>query len=304
MKQKITGIIPAMVTPFNEKEEVDLARVRKVARFLKEEGADALYVTGSTGEAFVMSPEERMQVVEAVAEELNGEMPFMVHVGAISSKITKDLARHAQTYGAAAVASVPPFYWKFSEDAIVRYYEELADAVEIPTYIYNIGLAGMMSFETVCRLAKIPGIEGIKYTAHTMYEILRMREAFGPDFAIYFGCDEMAMSGFAYGADGAVGTYYNVMPDLFQELFHAYQARDLHQLQEKQYLANQVIMTALQYEMIPVVKLMMSWMGVDAGIARGPFIHYTQEQEKAIRQAFAALKDLPGADTVKFLREV
>ncbi len=301
---KITGVIPAMVTCFNEREELDEKRLRRVIRFLKEEKADGLYLTGSTGEGFVMTPEERKQVVEITADELNGEIPFIVHVGAIGTKVTCDLARHAEKCGAAAVSSVPPFYWKFSEDSIVRYYTELADSVSVPTIIYNIALAGVMNFDTIRRLASVPGVKGIKYTAPTQFDILRMRQELDPEFIIYSGSDEMAMSGLSYGADGIIGTFYNVLLDLYKDLYQAFLDKDMDRLHEKQSIANRVIMTTLQHDMIPTVKLMMKWMGIDAGIARSPFTCYSQEVEQKIRQEFAGIKAMPGADKVKFLQEV
>ena len=301
---KIKGIIPAMVTPFDEKENLDEQRTRAIVRFLKEEKVDGLYLTGSTGESFVMTPDERKALVEIVAEEAGGELPFIVHVGAIGTKVTIDLARHAEACGATAVSSVPPFYWKFSEKSIVRYYEELADAVRIPTLMYNIALAGIMNYSTIRRISQIPNIKGIKYTAQTQFEMMRMREEFGEDFIIYSGTDEMAMSGLSFGADGMIGTFFNVLPDLFQALYQASLKKDLAAMQEMQSLANAVIFTTLEQDMIPTVKRMMSWIGVDAGYARSPFTRYSAEEEAAIRATYLKLKELPGADQVRFLREI
>ena len=300
----IRGVLPAMVTPFDEREQPDEARARNVARFLKEQGVAGLYLTGSTGEGFVQSPEERKAFVEIVADELKGELPFIVHVGAIGTKISIDLARHAEKAGAAAVSSVPPFYWKFGEANIIKYYTELAGSVGIPTIIYNIALAGVMNFDTILKLTRIPGVEGIKYTAPTQFEMMRLRQETDEGFEIFSGSDEMAMSGLSFGADGIIGTFYNVMPDLFTELYRAWEQKDLLKMQAKQKLANEIIMTTLKHDMIPTVKMMMRWMGVDAGIARSPFTRYTEAEEAAIREEYKAFKDRPGADAVQFLRKV
>src|SRR5436305_520632 len=109
--KSITGVIPAMVTPFDENEELDEGRLRAVIRFLIGRKVEGLYITGSTGESFLMSPEERKRVVEVTVDEVKGRIPVMAHIGAISTHLSIDLAQHAEKAGVDAISSVPPFYW-------------------------------------------------------------------------------------------------------------------------------------------------------------------------------------------------
>ena len=301
MMQKITGVIPAMVTPFDKEGNIDGQAIRQIVGFLKDQQVDGLYLTGSTGEGFLMSPEERKQVIEITAEAADGTLPFIVHAGAIGTKVTIDLARHAEACGAAAVSSVPPFYWKFGPENIEKYYREIAESVEVPVIMYNIALAGVMDLSTIRRMAEIPNVRGIKYTAPTQFEMLELREQLGPDFVIYSGSDEMAMSGLGYGADGIIGTFYNILPDLYLDLYRASLRKDLDAMLDKQKIANQVILTCLRHEMIPTVKAMMRWIGIDAGYARSPFRQFTREEELALMEEFRPIRELPGAEKVLFL---
>lgn len=300
----IKGVIPAMVTPFDENENLDEARLRKVVRFLVDEGVNGLYLTGSTGETFTMTPDERKQVVEITMDEVAGKVPVIVHVGAIGTKISIDLAKHAEKAGAAAISSVPPFYWKFNEDRVYEYYRDISAETSLPMIVYNIPLAGAVGYSLIKRLAQIPGVEGIKYTLSTHYDIMRMREEIGQDFAIYSGSDEMAMSGLAFGADGVIGSTYNAISDLYLDLYKAATDKNLTVLQDKQRIANSIIMKGLEYDLIPLLKRMMAWMGVDAGYSRRPFYRYSEAEEAAIREEFRKFKELPGAENVRFLREV
>ena len=299
--KKITGVIPAMVTPFDREGNIDAQAIRRIAAFLKEQQVDGLYLTGSTGEGFLMSPDERKQVIEITAEALNGAMPFIVHAGAIGTKVTIDLAQHAESCGAAAVSSVPPFYWKFGPENIEKYYREIAESVSVPVIMYNIALAGVMDLKTIIRVAQIPNVQGIKYTAPTQFEMLELREQLGEDFVIYSGSDEMAMSGLSYGADGIIGTFYNILPDLYKALFEAAKRKDPDAMLDKQKIANQVILTCLKHEMIPTVKAMMRWIGIDGGYARSPFRQFSKEEELAVMEEFRPIRDLPGAEKVLFL---
>lgn len=300
----IKGVIPAMVTPFDEKENLDEARLRKVVRFLVDEGVNGLYLTGSTGEAFTMTPDERKQVVEITLDEVGGKIPVIVHVGAIGTKISIDLAQHAEKAGAAAISSVPPFYWKFSEERVYEYYRDISAETSLPMIVYNIPLAGAVGYSLIKKLAQIPRVEGIKYTLSTHYDIMRMRDEIGPDFAIYSGSDEMAMSGLAFGADGVIGSTYNVISDLYLDIFKAAQEKNLSMLQDKQRIANTIIMKGLEYDLMPLLKRMMAWMGVDAGYSRRPFYRFSEAEEAAIREEFRKFKNLPGAESVRFLQSL
>ena len=179
----IRGVIPAMVTPFDENEALDLARTRALTAKLIEDGAQGLYLTGSTGEGFLCTSDERKAFVETVLDEAAGRIPVIVHVGAISTLASEDLARHAARAGAAAISSVPPIYWKFSDDQIAAYYSDLVQAAGIPMIVYNVTLAGLVSYEMLLRLGRIEGVEGIKYTSSTVFDIFRIKEALGQDFA-------------------------------------------------------------------------------------------------------------------------
>ena len=287
---QMKGVIPALVTPFDREGNFDPARTRQVVRFLLGKNVHGLYLTGSTGEGFLMSPEERKEAVEVVLEEVNGKIPVIVHIGAIGSKISADLAIHARKAGADGVSSVPPFYFKFGPENIRRYYEEVAAAAELPLFLYNIALAGAMDFSLIRQLSQIPGVAGMKFTAPAQHEFLRIRQELPKDFVIFSGADEMAMSGFAYGADGIIGSFYNLIPEVFLTLYAAYQKGDNETMLRMQDMANKVIYLTLEYDMVSLIKQMMGWMGADAGYARSPFKAYSNGELAEIRERFKALR--------------
>ena len=293
----INGVIPALVTCFDEEEAFDPIRMRNVVRFLLTQGVSGFYVAGSTGEAFTMTPQERKQLTETVIDEVAGKVPVIVHVGAIGTRISEDLARHAKSAGADAVSSVPPFYWNFSADAVVKYYRDLAAAAELPMIVYNIALAGNMSFPTILRLSKIEGVAGIKFTSPAQHEVLHIRQEAGDHFKIFTGMDEMAFSGLSYGADGIIGSFYNLIPDVYLRMAAAYAAGDMQTALGCQKLADRIIYLSLEYDYIPLIKSMLGWMGVDAGYSRRPFSRYTEPDLKIIRSRFSKLKE-EHADTL------
>ncbi|WP_243283389.1 dihydrodipicolinate synthase family protein [Clostridium butyricum] len=240
------GVIPAVLTVFDKEENIDEVGMRQLVSFLIDKGVNGLYLTGSTGEGFTMTSEERKKVVEIVIDETAGRVPVVVHVGAIGTKISIDLAKHAESVGADGISSVPPFYWKFNENQIIKYYEDIASSCSIPMIVYNVPLVGLLGMNAIKRLAKIENVKGIKYTALSQYEITQIKDEVGEEFLVYSGADEMAMSGLIAGADGIVGSFYNIMPELFINIYDAVKNKDLDEAQRLQKQAVEVIMYALQ----------------------------------------------------------
>lgn len=302
--QQIRGVIPAMMTCFTENGAFDEKRQRSLARFLLDQKVDGLYLTGSTGETFLMNNQERKQVVETVLEEVNGRIPVIVHVGDIGTDSSIDLARHAYEAGADAISSVPPFYWKFSNEEIIGYYRDISESVPLPMIVYNIALAGLVDFSTIQKLAAIENVKGIKYTATTHHEILRIKEEIGKDFMVYSGCDEMALSGMSFGSDGIIGSFYNIIPELFQRIVRAHAAGDLAAAQQAQIQADQIIFLVLSYPFFASMKRILSWNTVDAGYSRRPFSPLTSEMEKKLKKELRELRDRYQITGVKVLEQL
>lgn len=299
--KEIKGVIPALVTCFDETGALDEKRQRAVVRYLLAKGIHGLYLTGSTGEGFLMTPDERKRVVEIVIDEVKGRIPIVVHVGAIGTKISIDLAQHSEKTGADAISSVPPFYWKFSEDQMFNYYKDITESVSIPMIVYNIALAGAVGFNFIKRLATISGVGGVKYTLTSQFEIMRIKEEIGRDFMVYSGCDEMAVAGLAFGADGLIGSFYNMIPEPFLDIYDAVCKKDLARAQEKQRIANAIILYTLDRGFLVGIKAGMKWMGVDAGYCREPFGMHTSEQDAQYHSEFKQMKKELGITGIEFL---
>jgi len=296
------GVIPAVLTVFDKEENIDEVGMRQLVSFLIDKGVNGLYLTGSTGEGFTMTSEERKKVVEIVIDETAGRVPVVVHVGAIGTKISIDLAKHAESVGADGISSVPPFYWKFNENQIIKYYEDIASSCSIPMIVYNVPLVGLLGMNAIKRLAKIENVKGIKYTVLSQYEITQIKDEVGEEFLVYSGADEIAMSGLIAGADGIVGSFYNIMPELFINIYNAVKNKDLDEAQRLQKQAVEVIMYALQLPSFYAgMKVILKWMGINAGYCRRPFENLTEEDEVKFKEGFKKLKetyDLKGIDFI------
>jgi N-acetylneuraminate lyase len=297
----VTGVIPAMVTPFDENEKLDEGRLRALIEFLIERKLEGLYITGSTGESFLMSPEERKRVVEITVKTAAGRLPIIAHIGAIGTHSSIDLAQHAAAHGVDAISSVPPFYWGFSADQIHGYYADITKSTKLPMIAYNVPMAAL-GFDVIKRLGTIDGVVGVKYTATTHHEIIRIKQEIRKDFIIYSGADEMAMSGLSYGADGIIGSFYNNMPEIWQGIRNAVAKGDLNEAKRLQEIGNAVIFNCLPRGGVAMIKRTMAWMGCDTGYVRRPLGNYIDKAaEEKLKDEFRKLRDERQLKGVAFL---
>lgn len=288
--QDFKGVIPAVLSVFDKDEQFDERATRAYIRHLMNYDIGGLYLTGSTGEAFLQDSAERMRQVDVVMDEVAGRLPVVVHVGAISTKMSIELARHAQRAGAAGMSSVPPFYFKFSEEQIYGYYWDIAEAVGLPMIVYNIPLAGMLSADMIGRLGRIENVRGVKYTGTALYEVTQFKDACGENFLVYGGCDEMGASNIALGVDGIIGSFYNCIPDLYLRIWDAVKKNDAAAAAVLQKKALHVIELGIASgSMMACLKLWLRAAGVPAGYARRPFTNFSAEDEKRLVEDLLAL---------------
>ena len=228
-----TGMMPAMVTPFDEREEVDLEAAEAVVERLIEAGVDGIIALGSNGEFSHLTGEERKRFAEEVAKIVAERVPLVIGVGASGTKETVELARHAERVGADGVIVVPPYYWKVDEEALFKHFATVAESVDIPALIYNFPmLTGIdLSPGLVARVAdKCPNVAGLKDTVAEyshIVNVLREVKPVRPDFSVLAGFEDHILPALLAGADGAISGLSNVAPELFVSLIRTADAGDL-----------------------------------------------------------------------------
>lgn len=280
---KLKGIIPAFITPFDNDGNLNTEAAKQHAKNLAADGANGLYVGGSSGEMALLSVDERKKLLESVIEAVP-DMPLIVHIGAISALDAVELAKHAESCNVAAISSVTPFYYKYSFDEIKGYYEMISDAVDTPMVIYNIpNLSGSnLSMDQLCSLMEIKGVAGMKFTSSDYFAFERIRRAF-PDKILYNGADEMLMSGLAMGADGGIGTNYNFICHKMVRVYEKFNSGDIAGALEEQHKINDIVQILFRYKYLPAVKTMIKLKGLDCGNCRPPFGRLTDKEIEELK---------------------
>ena len=299
------GVIPAVISVFDKDENLDEQGTREFIRYLMSMDIGGLYVTGSTGETWMMTAEERMRQVEIVMEEVGDKVPVVVHVGAMSTREAIKLAKHAEQFGAAGVSSVPPFYFKYNGEQIYQYYKDVAEATSLPMIVYNIPLAGMMTVDQIIRLSQIENVKGVKYTGTALFEVTQIKDGCKPGFQIYGGCDELGSSNIALGVDGIIGSFYNVIADHYIKIWNAVKASDIPLATDLQRKAVHVIFAGINSgSMMACMKVWLRAAGIPGGWSRRPFSNFSEEEEKALVAKLVAIDEADGIglDLVKRIK--
>jgi N-acetylneuraminate lyase len=284
---KLTGILPALLTPFDEEGNVNLDIMRDLIEWQITQGVSGFYILGSTGEGLLLSEDERRTVAETVVRQVKGRVPVVVHVGAITTQQACSLAAHAEEIGADATSAVPPFYFNVGVEGVKQHYIRIAAASSLPFYIYNIpATTGVtLGVDTVRDLlATAPTLRGMKYTAYDFYTMRKFIELEGGRLNVVSGPDEMMIAGQAMGADGAIGTTENILPRLFVQAYDAFHAGDTATAEALQAKINWVVNIFLQFPSQSAVKEIMRLIGFDLGSGRRPIPPLTDAQRGQIRE--------------------
>ena len=280
------GILPAVVTPFDEQERFAPAAYESLLESVYSAGVDGIYVCGQTGEGLLQSVDQRKRVAEVSLRCSPSGKQVIVHVGAYRTADAVELARHAGRIGVTAVSALPPIgAYSFAE--IRRYYEAIAAAAALPVLVYYFPevCPAIKTAGQILELCSIPNVAGLKFTDFDLY---RMRILKQSGSVLFNGRDEVLAAGLMMGADGGIGTFYNVLPELFVDLYKRSLSLDWAGALAVQDRINTIVRITLQFPVFPAIKEMLRWMGIECGQCIQPRQGLSEEQSRELRRQIEA----------------
>ena len=295
--EKIEGLIDAPFTPFKENGDVNLEPIPAYAKMLAKNGLKGVFINGSSGEGYMLTSEERMQIAEAWMKAAPEGFKVIVHVGSCCVRESRRLAEHAQKIGAWGIGAMAPPFPKVSRiEELVKYCEEIAcGAPDLPFYFYHIP-AFNGAFLPMVELLKavdgrIPNFAGIKYTFESIYEYNQCRLYGDGKFDMLHGQDETILPSLAMGgARGGIGGTTNYNGRCLVGIIEAWKNGDLEKARKLQNYAQAVINVIVHFRgNIVGGKRIMKLMGLDLGPNRTPFQNVTPEEEKRLKAELDAI---------------
>lgn len=299
--RKYQGIFPAFYACYNEDGSVSAARVKHFAEYLLNKGVTGLYVGGSSGECIYQSVEERKSILEAVMDAVGGKLVVIAHVACNNTADSCELARHAESLGVDAIASIPPIYFHLPPYAIADYWNTISAAAPNTDFIiYNIPqLAGVaLSTQLLQEMAKNLRVIGVKNSSMPTQDIQMWLDATERELVVFNGPDEQLISGLAIGATGGIGGTYAVMPELFIRMNELIEQGDIPAARAIQYKADRIIykMCEAKGNLYAVMKEILRRMyGLDLGGVRAPLANLAPEDEAIVAEAQRMIEEAVAA---------
>jgi 4-hydroxy-tetrahydrodipicolinate synthase len=214
----------ALITPMRADGSVDEKAFQDLVEWQVAEGTEGLIPVGTTGESPTLSHDEHKRVVEMCVAAARGRVPVIAGAGSNSTAEAIDFARHAKKAGADATLVVTPYYNKPTQEGMFLHFTAIADAVDLPMFIYNIPARSVvdMTPETMGRLARHKNIVGVKDATANLTRPLHQKRTCGEDFIQLSGEDHTALSFNAAGGTGCISVTANVAPRLCAEMHKAW----------------------------------------------------------------------------------
>lgn len=236
---RLKGVWPALITPLLDGDRVDAPAARRLVRHVVDAGVHGLLVLGSSGEGAGLRPRARREMVETVAQEVNGEVPLMVGSAQCNLDAVIEDAEMARSVGAVALLAAPPYYGPLTGEALEDFYARLGMASVVPIVAYNIPAFTHHTIPpgTVRRLAELGAVRGIKDSSRDFDYFQQVLSALrgNPDFWAFTGTDSLLMPALLAGGNGGVTIGANLVPRLCVEIYEAVEQGELEEARELQH---------------------------------------------------------------------
>lgn len=291
------GVIVPTLTPMSSTgDKLNLDAVEPLTDFFVEHRVSALFVNGTTGEAPLLSIDERKEHIERVVAAVNKRIPIVVQVGALNRKTSIDLAEHAATIGANALACITPNFFAYGDKELYPYYLDIARSVApLDVYLYSIPArtGNTISATLAERLSQEPNIVGIKDSSGNLAQILDYLAI--SDFDVLPGADLLALQALLAGAAGIVAGPAGAFPEPYMALWHAWQAKDHDSLLYWQKVLMRISQLVFHGGRLDILKALAARRITGLGSVRSPLMATESQELEQIRRG---LKEVLTATTL------
>lgn len=280
------AVVTAMVTPFDERGEVNYEAAAELAAYLVKNGSTGLVLAGTTGESPTLSMEEKLELFRVVVEAVGEKAYILAGTGSYSTRDAVKLTKAASETGVHGILSVTPYYNRPPQEGLFRHFREVAGATDLPVMIYNVPKrTGVnISPETTLRLAEIENIVSIKEAGQDLEQAAAICRNAPPGFTVYSGDDSLTLPMLSVGAVGVVSVASNIAGPAIARMIAAYQK---NRTEEAAALHRKLLplFQGLFMTSSPIpVKAALKMMGFPVGEPRLPLVPLEAEQEARLQQ--------------------
>ena len=293
MTDRIAGIIPPIITPMDQDENINLEVLRQQIERLLAGGVHGLFCFGTNGEGYILNDAEKQEVLETTIAQVNKRVPVYAGTGCISTRDTIRMSKMAQAAGADVLSIITPSFAVASQKELYDHYVAVAKSVDIPIVLYNIPArtGNKLLPETVEKLARdVDVIVGVKDSSgdwdNLSAYIDRTRDL-DKDFRVLSGNDSMILRCLKAGGCGGIAGCANVYPHVLASIYNCFRSGDLEKAQEMQDSIASFRAVFAYGNPNTVVKKAVGLLGQPVGDCRRPFNYLCDEGMEALKKVLA-----------------
>ena len=285
----MAGAYSALYTPFRKDGSLNEEMIEKVINYGLSRGLNGFYLTGSTGEGFLLSPEERKRVYARAVKASNGRAKLIAHVGCMATDDAVELAKYAAKVGIDWVSSVAPVYFGQCFDAAYDHYKRISSATDLPFMIYSLGADIIPDRDA--KFFDLKNVKGMKYTNYKYWTVQGLKNRLSKEAIFFAGADEQVLSGLATGIfSGCIGTSQNIIPAHFAKICKLAGENNFAEAAKIQAEVVRFVEQLIAKPNGSWHKSMMKYIGLDCGEGRAPNGRHLSKDE--LKDLFARLDAL------------
>ncbi len=284
----IEGIIPPVITPMKDNEDLDLPRLRWFLDHLIEQNVHGVFVLGTNSEFYALDEREKQEVIATAVAHVNKRVPVYAGTGAETTRETVRLTKMAEREGADGVSVITPYFVAPTQKEIHDHYRRIAEATSLPVVLYNNpATCGGVKIEpdTAAKLAEVPNILGIKDSSGDLQNTIEMIRVVPERFSVLMGRDTLIFSALMFGARGAVPATGNIAPALLVKIYETFRKGDIAGSKAAQLQLNPLRLALGLCTAPGAVKAALNLLGMNVGPCRSPVSGLAPEKVPLMRQA-------------------
>ena len=285
------GCGTAICTPFND-SGVNFEEFKKLINFQIDNGADAIIVCGTTGEASTMTTEEKIATIKCAVETSNGRIPIIAGTGGNNTKQVIEYSKTVEKLGVDGLLIVTPYYNKCTQNGLILHYTAIANEVSIPIILYSVPSRTGVNIEpkTCLELSKIENIVAIKEASGNLSQVAEIAQLCGDNLHIYSGNDDQILPILSLGGLGVISVLSNIEPQYTHDIIQNFFEGNITLATQMQLKALPLI-KALFSEVNPIpVKSALNQIGFNFGAPRLPLTEISSEKEALLAKALKEFK--------------